>query len=1191
MAIHRVPSLSHSLWEALPSSSILTALVCLLVGGLFCPQAALGQSTLASKPVDGVRGEAPSANQEGSILSQQASVVPPVTEVPELGERVSVDLRRATLEEAINSITDQTDLKVAYLREEISGGQKVTLYEAEITAREALQKVLQGTNLRVVSATEMQLVLTKRVQSTEEETKTASPSVHESAKHVSTTQRLATFASHELQQGSIMGTVTDAQTGEPLPGVNVVVEGTQQGAATDAQGQYEITDVESGTYTLLATFVGYRNETVQDVTVRSGETTTVDIELTSSAVALEEVVAIGYGTQEAEDVTGSISRAEIDEVEANDVSVTQTLQGSIPGLSVGQVDEAGEDPNLLIRGRTSLSGEQDPLIVVDDVIYRGSIADLNPSDIESIDVLKDASATAVYGSQAANGVVVITTTKSGGSEGGDPVVNYSGSYAFQQAWRELEAQGPQAFMEKIEHSDLEQARTKESGYTERDPTWANTTNFKTGHEINAFNADQPFNWYNHVTAENPFTMKHNLSVGNSTERSNYYLSAGFTDQQGHIKDEGYTRFNARANLGSEVTSWLEVNLQSSMGISEFGPQMYSTSDRFIEPYAHPYEIGDEGSITDNLVQRPFGNPPNPLIEAQSDNDDKRLNLFGNIVLNIELPIEGLSYEGNLANNFRNSNNYFFGPHVANFQGGGSKTHNRFWDISSDQVISFNRIFGDAHDISSTLLYGLEKRTNNFTIASATNFAKERLGFNRLQDGDSDQQSVNTGGWEETSLYTMGRVNYVFSDKYMFTATLRRDGFSGFSDEFKWGYFPSFAAGWVVSEESFLNISWLDRLKIRTSYGTTGNRTIDRFETLAKVSVSTGYVTGGGSSLLNQNISDLASPSLQWEETTGINIGLDFDILNERIRGNINYYNKNTTNLLYQVDIPGMTGFEKFPDNLGKIHNNGLEMNISSTNVNSDNFQWTSEITFSRNRNEIKELLGFDIDGDGQEDDLVSEGLFIDEPLSAVYDYEIDGIWQPGEDIPEGYEFGSYKVVDQNGDGEITTDDRKIIGARSPSYRFGIQNRVSYDNWSLSFFVHSIQGGSDRYLGQDDLSGLQIFNTETHFNSAFPEGVDYWTPSNTDARYQRPGISGASGIAGSRYASRSFVRLKNLRLQYSFSPQRLQQFSVQSLNLYVSGRNLLTFTDWNGWDPETGAGINYGGRPVMKSYTLGLNITL
>jgi hypothetical protein len=212
-------------------------------------------------------------------------------------------------------------------------------------------------------------------------------------------------------------------------------------------------------------------------------------------------------------------------------------------------------------------------------------------------------------------------------------------------------------------------------------------------------------------------------------------------------------------------------------------------------------------------------------------------------------------------------------------------------------------------------------------------------------------------------------------------------------------------------------------------------------------------------------------------------------------------------------------------------------------------------------------------------------------LSVIYDYEIDGLWQLGDDIPDGYEFGSYKVVDQNGDGEITTADRTILGAASPSYRFGIQNRLSYGNWSLSFFIHSIQGGSDRYLGQDDLSGLSIFNTETHFNSAFPEGLDYWTPSNTDARYQRPGISGASGIAGSRYADRSFVRLKNLRLQYGFSPQRLQQFSVQSLSLYFSGRNLLTSTDWNGWDPETGTGISYGGRPVMRSYTLGLNITL
>ena len=1121
-------------------------------------------------------------------LSQLASVDAPTA----LSRSVSLHLTEATLEQALERVSEATGLEFVYGEETVQAGGRVSVHADAVPAREALGRMLEGTGLKLMLSRSGKLVLTRDQGAAPERTATLSGGTQDLQRMVErvSVQQLAALRPTERQQGTIAGTVTDAGSGEPLPGVNVVVEGTQQGAATAADGTYEITGVEAGTHAVTASFVGYQEETVQDVTVRPEETTTVNIELTPSTVALEEVVAVGYGTQETEDITGSISKADVGDIEATDVSLTQTMQGSIPGLSVGQVDEAGEEPDLLIRGRTSLSGEQDPLIVVDDVIYRGSTLDLNPSDIESVDILKDASATAVYGSQAANGVIVITTKRGGSVENQSPQISYSGSYAFQEPWRELRAQGPEAFMQKIEHSDLEQARTEESGYTERDPSWAQTTNFKTNHEIEAFEADQPFDWYDHVTADNPYTMKHNLSVGNRTGTSTYYISGGLTRQQGHIRDEGYTRFNGRANLSSDVAKWFEVSTQSSFSLSEFGPQMYSTSDRFNEPYAHPYEIED-GSPTETLVQRPYGNPPNPLIEAQSDTDEKRLNLFGNLEFSIEFPVEGLSYNGNVANNFRTVTDYFFGPHVSSFQGGGHKNYSRFWDISTDQIISYDNIFYERHDIGVTLLAGLERRTHSFTNASASNFSRQVLGYNRLQDGESDQHSVSSGGWKETSLYSMGRVNYVFDNKYMLTATLRRDGFSGFSDQYKWGYFPSIALGWVISEESFFNVDWVDRLKVRASYGTTGNRTIDRYETLAKVSVGSGYVTGGGSSMLTQRISDLASPSLQWEETTGIDVGVDFDVLNERVSGSVDYYNKNTSNLLYQVDIPGMTGFETFPDNLGEIHNHGFELSVSSTNIQRDNFQWETEINFSRNRNQIEELLGFDTDGDGQEDDLISEGLFIGEPLSAIYDYEIDGIWQPGDDIPNGYQFGSYKVVDKNGDGEITSDDKTILGAASPSFRFGVRNQLSYNNWSLSFFINSIQGGSSRYLGEDTLYGLSIFNTETHFNSAFPEGLDYWTPSNTNARYQRPGISGASGVAGTRYAQRNFVRLKNLRLQYRLDENLLEFFSIQSLSIYLSGRNLVTLTDWNGWDPETGAGISYGGRPVMRSFTVGMNLSL
>jgi len=686
-------------------------------------------------------------------------------------------------------------------------------------------------------------------------------------------------------------------------------------------------------------------------------------------------------------------------------------------------------------------------------------------------------------------------------------------------------------------------------------------------------------------------MKHDLSIANQTGNSNYFTSLGYTGQEGHLKDEGFSRINARINLSNSITDWLDIDIQSFVTVSEYDPQTYGTNDRFIEPYANAYVI-ENGQLTDELVQRPYGNPINPLIQETADVEDKRTNLFGNISANIDLPVKGLSYKGNFANNYRTSHHYFYGDYAENFTGGGHKNENMGYDWTSDHILSYDRTFMDKHDVDITLLYGMESRKYSFTEAEGKNFVNGILGYNRLQASDAELQEIRSGGWKENSLYSMGRIVYAFNHKYLITATLRRDGFSGFSEEYKFGWFPSVSLGWVLTDESFFpKPDWLYRIKLRASYGSTGNRTIGRYQTLAKVTGDMRYISASGSPLYAQYITAMASPSLKWETTTGIDVGIDFILLEGRISGSVDYYNKNTTDLLYNVDIPGMTGFETFPDNLGEIHNHGLEIELSSVNLQMGDLRWETNFSYSRNRNNIVTLLGFDLDDDGNEDDLISEGLFIGKSLGAIYDYTIDGLWQLDDEIPAGYEFGSYKVVDLNEDGVLDPDDKSIIGNTRPAYRFSMNSKLDYKNWTFSFFINSIQGGKDRYLGQDNLYGLSIFNTEVHFNRAFPEGLDYWTPENTDARYQRPGIAGSDGIAGDRWASRSFVRIQNVRLSYNFDAAGLDRFGIKNLKVFVSGKNLATWTKWNGWDPETGVRIDDSGRPVMKSYALGIDITL
>ncbi len=975
----------------------------------------------------------------------------------------------------------------------------------------------------------------------------------------------------------IIGTITD-ETGEPLIGVTILVKNTNVGTTTDFDGNFSL-DVPDDATTLVISYTGYSSMEI-DIENQSNLTIVMQDNISS----LDEIVVIGYGTTKVRDLTGSVQSVDLAAIDQQpNVSIMQGIAGAVPGLNIGQVDQAGENPSISIRGQTSISGELDPLVVIDGIIFRGNLIDINPSDVKSIEVLKDASATAIYGSQASNGVILLTT-KSGGRKDGKPIINFSTQMSISEPTHELRAQGSEAFIKKVEESDIQQSRLAPD-YLQPNPDWAQTTNFKTNHEINQFEAGNSFDWYDHVTRDNPLIVKHNLSIANSTDVNNYFASVGYTRQEGNLRDEYFDRINGRINLGTSVTDWLKIDIQSFFSLSNYGPQTYTTVDRFIEPYATPFD--QEGT----LVERPFGNSINPLIEDDAEVEDQRLNLNGIFTSTVKLPIEGLSYQFRFGNNHQSNTENVFEPHGFSFQGFGSKRDEAQNSWSADNILSYSRAFGNNHELDVTLLYGVEERNFRFTEAQGSNFVKGVLGFNSLQVAAADQQKVFSGGWNESSLYNMGRISYRFMERYLITGTVRRDGFSGFSQENKFGTFPSVALGWIISDEPFFEGAgrWLSFLKLRASYGSTGNRTIGRYQILAEVDGEPGYVTADGTSLFAQWISALESPDLKWEKTTGINIGLDFRLQQGRFSGSINYYNNNTSDLLYEVDIPALNRFEIFPDNLGEIHNEGLEITFSSTNILAQDFKWSTDLSFSRNRNKINTLLGFDVDGDGNEDDLISEGLFIGQSLGAIYDYTTDGFWQLTDEIPNGYEFGSYKVVDLNGDGSWNGDDRSIIGNRLPAYRFGLNNVMTYKNWTLRFFINAIQGGKNRYLGQDNLYNLSIFNTETHFNQAFPAGLNYWTPENsTGATYQRPGIKGAAGIRGNRYTQRNFVRLRDAALSYSLGAETIP--FIQSLRLTLSSRNLLTLTKWPGWDPETGIGINDAGRPVMRSYSFGLDVS-
>ncbi|MFT7035963.1 MAG: TonB-linked SusC/RagA family outer membrane protein [Cyclobacteriaceae bacterium] len=973
----------------------------------------------------------------------------------------------------------------------------------------------------------------------------------------------------------ISGKISD-ENNEGLPGATVVQKGTTNGTTSDLDGKYKLSLPEGSV--LAISFVGYET---QEIVL--GIESVVDVQMVLDSEQLDEIVVIGYGTQKKSDLTGSILRADIESFrEQPNISLFQSLQGSVPGLNIGQVDQAGENPDISIRGTTSISGEQTPLIVLDGTIYRGSIIDINPNDILSVDVLKDASAAAVYGSQAANGVIIITSKSGRGTD--KTTISYSTSFTTQSPIKEFRAGDAEDFVDQYLNGDIINSRIAPD-YLTFNPDYFPSTLFKTGGMQDAYDAGLETNWFDLLTNDNSQIVNHNISIAHRNEHVSTFMSTGYTDQAGYHVGEDYKRWNARLNLENYITDWLTVGVQSFVTSSDFSGLDISRNNRYLPPVALARDAN--GDLTVN----PGGNQTNPLRSIeQAEHTDTRLNLFGNIYTRIEIPfIEGLSYKVNYTTNYRQQNEFLFRPYGANFQGDGSKDIDISRSHSTDNILNFQRTFAQNQNVTATLLYGFEKRAGNRTIAGSSIFLNDVLGFNRLQAGQSDLQNVRTTAFEESSLYSMARLIYGYQGKYLFTGTVRRDGFSGFGTENKFGVFPSASVAWVATDESFLSdVSWLPSLKVRASYGTSGNRTLSRYQTLAEVDGSFSYVDANGNPLFGQEIISLASPSLKWETTTGLNLGVNFALFDNRITGSIDYYKNNTKDVLFNVSLPELSRFNQIPVNLGKLKNQGVDILISSVNVKKQDLTWTSTVNFSRNRDEIVELLGFDNDGDGVEDDIIADGLFIGEPIDVVFDYDAPGdLYQIGDDIPSGAEIGTFIISDLDGVDGITPDDRTIIGYESPSFRFSIQNEVRYKNWTFRVFVNSIQGGSNRYLGEDVLTSWNSVNSESVFDRVVPAGTDYWTPENTDARYQKLRIN--LGARGTRYTSRSFVRLQDVSLSYNVDSELLSKFNIARMKVFVSGKNLATLTGYNGWDPETGTGLERSGRPVMKSFSLGLNL--
>ncbi|TXE07241.1 TonB-dependent receptor [Seonamhaeicola algicola] len=983
----------------------------------------------------------------------------------------------------------------------------------------------------------------------------------------------------------VNGVVTD-DDGFPLPGVSIIVKGETIGTTTDFDGNYSI-NVAKGS-TLVFSYVGFIS---QEILIQNQ--TKLDIKLTEDLAKLDEVVVVGYVAQKKSDVTGSVARADVEAfADQPNTSIVQSLQGSVAGLNVGAVNSAGGSPTIEVRGRNTFAVDNDnklvgnvPLIVLDGVIYRGSLADINPADIASIDILKDASSQAIYGSQAANGVILVTSKR--GKRGDKPKINISSYYSIDSPANRLQPANRQGYLDNLRRRFYDQAFLGPN-FTEPNPNFDIVSTFPYQSIIDGYNNGTDTNWLDLVT-QDAYIHNFNINVSGSTEKTNYFLSAGRTEQKGYVRNDNYDRINLRANFENKVTDWLTVGMQTSLTEGDYsGVEANLLLGNLYSPLIAPYN--EDGSLNTD----PIGIDRSPLLRLEIEQLDKRLNLFGNFYATFKLPIKGLKYKINHGISYRTHRDFRFDKNGNNFEGTASKYNAFTTDRTTDNLLTYTTTLNDMHNLDVTLLYGFEERKGENTTAESGTFLNKALGYNALESGVG-QQFAFSGAWDERSIYQMGRLNYKYNNKYLVTFTVRRDGFSGFGTETKFGTFPSLALGWTLSEEAFIEkaLPWVNSLKFRASYGQTGNRTVGRYDTLAQTQTDFLYVFGDKPAF-GQFISSLGNNDLSWETTTGLNLGLDFSILENRLSGNVNYYNTTTEGILYEVEIPRITGFEKITTNLGEVANKGLELSISSLNIQTDNFTWKSTVNFSTNKNEVVSVLGKDDDGDGKEDDLIQNNLFIGESIGAVYDFVDTGrIYQIGDDIPDGFNPGNRVIADLNIDNAISEDgDRKILGRTEPAYRFSVFNEFKYKNLSLSVFINSIQGGKDGYLGQNTPTATEYrWRSDNASTYNVVNEFKPWSPANPNAPHAGIFVDDPNPVTTRhKWSDRSFVRLQDVRLSYSFPDSLLKDTFFDQLRIFATGKNLATWTKWEGIDPETGAGFNLGARPVMTSYSVGINLT-
>lgn len=1070
-----------------------------------------------------------------------------------MSAQISLTLENKSTRDVIREIERVSEYRFFY-NEDLQGlDQKININTNDANIQTVLNEIQRQTSIHYVIKENNQIVLSAGVKSNK---------------------------TQQVGDGRIIkGTILDA-TGMPVIGANVMVKGTTNGTITDMDGKFSL-EVDKNAI-LVVSYIGYANQEI-----KVGNQNTLSITMKEDAEALDELVVVGYGTVKKSDLTGSVGSVSMEDV--NKVGITsadRALQGQVAGVQVNaRSGQPGESMMIRVRGGNSLSGGNEPLYVIDGMPVEGMSSDINPEDILSMEVLKDASSTAIYGSRGANGVVMITTKR--GKEG-KTTVDYNGYIGVSQLRKKLD------LLEKDDYIAM-----------------VNEVSVNDGNGI-LITPEQaallPNNDWQDLAYQTALTHSHQFSVSGGNDKTKVYSSLNYMNQEGIIKGSNYNRFALRINGDQKITD--KISLNASVAYS-YGTQNTANSNAdgygaiaYTAMVMPPIqEIKDEYGNYTVFSGTPWGGT-NPVGMAELyKNQNINSRLLANLSLSWDI-IEGLNFRVNAGAEVVASESDRYIPiglsAGGQLDGDASKSKSNYYTLINENILTYNKTFNDIHALNVMGGITFQSYEYNSLSGSGTGFLRDVYETNNL--GVAMTPGIPSSGYSDYRMASfLGRVNYGLMDRYLLTVTARYDGSSKFSKNHKFAFFPSAALAWRVSEEGFMkDMEWWSNFKVRTSVGQTGNQSISPYQTFARLGTSS-PVFGNGK-VIGFGLSSIANDDLKWETTTQTDLGIDLGFLDNRINFAFDYYWKQTRDLLYSATLPPSSGFSSMLRNIGRIDNKGFEISINTVNMKGK-VNWTTSLNISSNKSIVKDL-GTDVYGNKIErmDAPIGGGnwfpLFLGKAPFQLYGYEIEGIYQTDEEARLNGEAtkhaGDYRYKEIDGKPGITTGDKTILANTQPKFTFGLTNTINWNNFELSFLVTGSIGG--------DI--VNEFNKSiTNIGGTWNVRKDAWEgrwQEGKGGKYARASASTkdylAFGDPNSIWVEDgSYVRFKDIKLSYTLPSSWFSGSKKPNVSLYVSGQNLITITGYSHYDPEaswTGSAVNGWDRgvyPSTKSYTLGLNV--